>query len=68
MTTRAGYEAWLLSFGAVERVGVEGTSSDGSGLARFLMDQEIEVIEVDRPPTKRFANTSAPPRTPLSHS
>ncbi len=51
-TTRAGYEAllvWLLSFGVVERVGVEGTSSYGTGLSRFLMDHEIEVIEVDRP-------------------
>ena len=51
-TTRAGYEAllvWLLSFGPVERVGVEGTSSYATGLSRFLMDQEIEVIEVDRP-------------------
>ena len=51
-TTRAGYEAllvWLLSFGAVQRVGVEGTSSYGTGLARFLMDHDLEVIEVDRP-------------------
>ncbi len=51
-TTQAGYEAllvWLLSFGPIERVGVEGTSSYGTGLARFLMDHDVEVIEVDRP-------------------
>ena len=51
-TTGAGYEAllvWLLTFGVVERVGVEGTSSYGTGLSRFLMDQDVEVIEVDRP-------------------
>ncbi len=51
-TTQAGYEAllaWLLSFGPVARVGVEGTSSYGAGLARFLMSHDLEVIEVDRP-------------------
>ena len=51
-TTRAGFEAllaWLCGFGPVNRVGVEGTGSYGAGLARFLMDHDIEVIEVDRP-------------------
>jgi transposase len=51
-TTRAGYEtlvAWLSGFGVPRRVGVEGTGSYGAGLARFLHDRGVEVIEVDRP-------------------
>jgi hypothetical protein len=51
-TTEAGYRkllSWLESFGAVIRVGVEGTGSYGAGLARFLHDHHIEVVEVDRP-------------------
>lgn len=31
------------------RVGVEGTGSYGAGLARYLADQGVEVVEVDRP-------------------
>jgi len=48
----AGYEellGWLVSFGVVRLVGVEGTGSWGVGLARFLHDQEVETVEVDRP-------------------
>ncbi len=48
----AGYEAllgWLVGFGAVRLVGVEGTGSWGVGLARFLRDQDVVVVEVDRP-------------------
>lgn len=48
----AGFEellAWLVSFGPVEQVGVEGTGSWGVGLSRFLHDQDIVVVEVDRP-------------------
>jgi transposase len=51
-TTPAGYEgllAWLEGFGKVSKVGVEGTGSYGSGLARFLRAKGVEVIEVDRP-------------------
>jgi transposase len=51
-TTTAGYQdllAWLSAFGPVLRVGVEGTGSYGAGLARFLLDHAIEVVEVDRP-------------------
>jgi transposase len=33
----------------VEQIGVEGTGSWGVGLARFLGDQEMVVVEVDRP-------------------
>jgi transposase len=40
---------WLLSFGVVERVGVEGTGAYGAGLARHLAREGLVVIEVDRP-------------------
>ncbi len=49
---RAGYEellAWLVGFGPVIRVGVEGTGSWGVGLSRFLADHDVVVVEVDRP-------------------
>ncbi len=48
----AGYKSllsWLESFGAVGKVGVEGTGSYGAGLARFLHRHGVDVIEVDRP-------------------
>ena len=51
-TTPVGYKellAWLESFGAVSKVGVEGTGSYGAGLARFLRRAHVDVIEVDRP-------------------
>jgi transposase len=51
-TTPVGYQSlldWLEGFGAVTKVGVEGTGSYGAGLARFLRKSHIEVIEVDRP-------------------
>jgi transposase len=51
-TTSTGHGellAWLNSFGAVARVGVEGTSSYAAGLARSLRRAGIEVVEVDRP-------------------
>ena len=41
--------AWLVGFGPIIQVGVEGTGSWGVGLTRFLADQEIVVVEVDRP-------------------
>ncbi len=40
---------WLEGFGALTKVGVEGTGSYGAGLARFLRRADVEVIEVDRP-------------------
>ncbi len=48
----SGFESllgWLVGFGELIGVGVEGTGSWGVGLARFLHDQEITVVEVDRP-------------------
>ncbi|MFF7602926.1 IS110 family RNA-guided transposase [Streptomyces mirabilis] len=50
--TRAGYRdllAWASSFGMVGRAGVEGTGSYGASLCRYLMTQDVRVIEVDRP-------------------
>ena len=47
-----GFEAllgWLRSHGEIQVVGVEGTGSWGVGLARFLHDHEVMVVEVDRP-------------------
>ena len=51
-TSPAGFSellGWLESFGAVSRVGVEGTGAYGAGLARFLRRAGVEVLEVDRP-------------------
>ncbi len=51
-TTPAGLAQlhdWLLTFGTVRRVGVEGTGAYGAGLARYLRGHGLEVIEVDRP-------------------
>jgi transposase len=51
-TSAAGNDemlGWLLSFGPVARIGVEGTGAYGAGLARFLRRSGIEVLEVDRP-------------------
>jgi len=48
----AGYEellGWLVGFGSVEQVGVEGTGSWGVGLTRFLHSEDVVVVEVDRP-------------------
>ncbi|HYA45525.1 MAG TPA: transposase [Acidimicrobiales bacterium] len=41
--------AWLNGFGPLARVGIEGTSSYGAGLARYLRRAGVEVVEVDRP-------------------
>ena len=40
---------WLLSFGRVVKVGIEGTGSYGAGLFRYLHAEHIPVIEVNRP-------------------
>jgi transposase len=51
-TTSTGYRGllrFLASFGDLEAVGVEGTGSYGSGLARYLADEGVRVVEVNRP-------------------
>ncbi len=50
--TAAGYTAllaWLTGLGRLVRVGIEGTSSYGSGLATVLRAVGVTVVEVDRP-------------------
>ncbi len=51
-TTAAGYRrllTWLRGFGPLHQVGVEGTGSYGSALARYLTEQDVTVLEVGRP-------------------
>jgi transposase len=51
-TTRAGNDKlidWMVGFGSVELVGVEGTGSYGASLARALAARGVPVVEVDRP-------------------
>ncbi len=51
-TNAAGYRrllTWLRAFGPLHKVGVEGTGSYGSALARYLTEQDVTVLEVGRP-------------------
>lgn len=50
--TAVGYRwllKWLERHGEVARVGAEGTGCYGMSLARFLVGQGVEVVEVNRP-------------------
>jgi transposase len=50
--TSAGYTAmltWMRSKGSLGQVGVEGTGAYGAGLARYLHEQNVDVLEVPRP-------------------
>jgi transposase len=50
--TLAGYQAllaWLLDFGPIAAIGVEGTGSYGAGLTRYLLTENVHVVEVNRP-------------------
>jgi transposase len=50
--TTAGYTAllaWLAGWGTLIVVGVEGTSSYGAGLARYLAATGVTVVEVNQP-------------------
>ncbi|BCJ47861.1 IS110 family transposase [Actinoplanes ianthinogenes] len=63
--TAAGYcalLAWMRALGRLGGVGVEGTGAYGAGLTRLLRDQDVTVIEVDRPDrkTRRFQGKSDP--------
>lgn len=54
-TTVAGFKAllaWANGIGPVALAGVEGTGAYGAGLARFLTDENVTVVEVDRPDRK----------------
>jgi transposase len=64
-TTTRGYAAllaWAQSFGVVAAFGVEGTSSYGVGLSRYLQRQGQLVLEVIRPgrQDRRFRGKSDP--------
>jgi transposase len=51
-TTAAGHRclsSWMSGFGAIERVGIEGTGAYGAGIARHFLAADVAVIEVDRP-------------------
>ena len=45
--------AWLRSFGELTAVGVEGCGSYGAGLARHLMAERVDTVEVNRPNRQR---------------
>lgn len=50
--TQAGYVSlllWLRSHGQLDRIGVEGTGSYGSGLSHYLHTEGVTAIEVNRP-------------------
>ena len=71
--TRAGYAQlleWMSGFGALIRVGVEGTGSYGVDLVRHLAGEGVEVVEVDRPDRverSRFREVrSGGPRSPAT--
>jgi len=54
-----GYRAlltWGRAFGVVEAVDVEGTGSYGAGLARYLAEQRVSVLEVQRPDRRTRRN------------
>jgi transposase len=51
-TTVSGFRqllAWASGFGVIDRIGAEGTGSWGAGLGRWLRDEGLVVVEVDRP-------------------
>jgi transposase len=55
-------ETWARGFGALRQGGMEGTSSLGAGLARWLRSRGHSVLEVNRPDrqTRRRAGKSDP--------
>lgn len=63
--TGEGYRSlllWLLAFGRVLAIGVEGTGSYGSGLARVLTAAGLPVREVNRPdPAARHQHGKSDP-------
>jgi transposase len=60
-TTAKGYERlvrWAESFGTLRCAGVEGTSSYGAAITRFLRTAEIAVREVERPKRRHLHRSS----------
>ncbi|WP_323377531.1 IS110 family transposase [Streptomyces sp. RB17] len=74
--TAAGYRrllTWARKLGKVRRAGVEGTGTFGAALSRYLLAQQIQVFEVNRPDRsarrllgKSARSTRRPPREPCS--
>jgi transposase len=65
-TTIRGYQSllrWAQDFGPVRCAGIEGTSSYGAGLTRYLKAAGISVVEVERPkrPHRRRNNAKSDP-------
>jgi transposase len=65
-TTTRGCQSllrWAEDFGLVRCAGIEGTSSYGAGLARYLKAAGISVVEVERPkrPHRRRNNAKPDP-------
>jgi transposase len=63
--TTLGYRQlldWLSGFGVVEAIAVESTGSYAAGLARFLRERDVRVVEVNRPHahTRRRVGKSDP--------
>jgi transposase len=61
----AGYGAllaWLRAFGTLALVGIEGTGVYGAGLARYLAEHGVAMVEIDRPDrkTRRWQGKSDP--------
>jgi transposase len=74
-TTTAGYAdllTWARSHGTLRRAGVEGTSSHGTALTRYLRRNGVHVIEINRPDRaarrRRGRPTRSTPRTPPAPS
>src|SRR5215210_4110991 len=60
-TTAKGYESlvrWAEGFGTVRCAGVEGTSSYGAGITRYLRTAAILVTEVERPKRRHLHRSS----------
>ena len=58
-TNPSGYEQmfiWARSFGELKRAGIEGTSSYGAGLTRFLEKSGVAIVEINRPNRSRRRN------------
>lgn len=63
-TTSTGYQqilAFLLTFGTLVRVGIEGTASYGAGITAYLRSQHVTVKEVIRPSRQTRRNGKSDP-------
>jgi transposase len=40
---------WLAGFGVIDKIGIESTGSYAAGLTRFLLERDVEVVEVNQP-------------------